>query len=186
MTASVSDAGPVVISEYSAHWPRMFAAEAAQLHAMFAPEPIEVEHVGSTSVPGMEAKPVVDILLGARSLAAIESRIRTLEARGYRYVPEFEAVLPQRRYFFKPAGGPHRFHLHAVERCSGFWAEQVGFRDVLRRDAAVFKEYLALKRRLAKEFPMDVAGYTDAKAPFIRRVLDGLRGIEATGDGEWS
>lgn len=163
---------PIVISEYSADWPRMFAEEAGGLRAAFAPDTVEIEHVGSTAVPGMGAKPVVDILLGAQSLAVIEGRIGALEARGYRYVPEFEALLPQRRYFAKPKDGPAQFQLHAVERGSAFWDEQAGFRDVLRSDPAIFQRYLALKRRLAESFRTDIGGYTEAKAPFIRQVLN--------------
>ena len=108
--------GDVVISEYSGQWSLMFSTEAEYLHAVFHPDPVEIQHVGSTAVPGMGAKPVVDILLGASSLESIERRIDALISRGYRYVPEFEAQLPQRRYFVKPAQGDALYHLHAIER----------------------------------------------------------------------
>jgi GrpB-like predicted nucleotidyltransferase (UPF0157 family) len=70
-----------------------------------------VEHVGSTSVPGLGAKPIVDIMVGAPSLPVIERHIENLTTIGYRYVPEFESVLPQRRYFVKPGSGTANFHL---------------------------------------------------------------------------
>lgn len=162
----------VVIESYSPQWPLQFERERERLVAAFAGDLVQVEHIGSTAVPGLGAKPVIDILLGAASLAAIEARIAALGAIGYRYVPEFEATLPQRRYFSKPAGAGAAVHLHAVESGGTFWREHVAFRDALRRDGALRDGYLALKQRLALQFGSDRAGYTDAKAGFIRAVLD--------------
>ncbi len=167
-------ADPVVIADYSDEWPQLFAEEAHLLRGVFAPDIVDIEHIGSTSVPGMGAKPIVDILLGADSLLHIERRIDRLKALGYRHVPDFESQLPQRRYFSKPEAGDGRFHVHAVARGDPFWREQIAFRDALRSDRRVFDEYLALKHRLAERHRDDRAAYTDAKAPFIRRVLDRL------------
>jgi GrpB-like predicted nucleotidyltransferase (UPF0157 family) len=105
-------------------------------------------------------------------LQVIERHIENLTAIGYRYVPEFESVLPQRRYFVKPGSGAAKFHLHAVETASPFWIDDLAFRDALRNDRALASEYLDLKRRLAASFGDDLEGYTLAKAPFIRSVLD--------------
>ncbi|MGE5095643.1 MAG: GrpB family protein [Betaproteobacteria bacterium] len=164
---------PVRLAPYSHDWPRQFESQAAAIAEAFAPEPVALEHIGSTAVPGMAAKPVVDILLGAASLEVIERRIEVLGRHGYRYVPELEGELPQRRYFVSPAAGEARFHLHAVEREGDFWRDHVAFRDALRADRRAFDEYLALKRRLAAS-GMGRAAYTEAKAPFIRRVLSGV------------
>ena len=165
---------PVIIVEYSSQWPLLFEAEAEILRSAFGPEAIAVEHVGSTAVPGLCAKPVIDILLGANALAPIEQRIVALEARGYRYVPEFEKQLPERRFFVKPKQGATRFHLHAVERGSGFWRDHLRFRDALRDQPDLREQYLDLKRKLAASFRMDRAAYTDAKASFIQGVLNEL------------
>jgi GrpB-like predicted nucleotidyltransferase (UPF0157 family) len=121
----------------------------------------------------MAAKPVIDVLLGASSLGSIERQIQTLASHGYRYVPEFEEQLPQRRYFVKPAQGEAQFHLHAVESGSRFWRDHLAFRDVLRTDRRVFDGYLALKRNLAESLKMDRDSYTEAKAPFIEAVING-------------
>jgi GrpB-like predicted nucleotidyltransferase (UPF0157 family) len=164
--------GAVVIAPYSQQWPVEFARERDRLRSAFGAEPVAIEHIGSTAVPGLGAKPVIDILLGAASLAAIEARIAALEVLGYRYVPAFEKTLPQRRYFSKPASDAAAVHLHAVESGGTFWREHLAFRDALRRDDALRAEYLALKQRLALRFGPDRAGYTDAKAGFIRGVLD--------------
>jgi GrpB-like predicted nucleotidyltransferase (UPF0157 family) len=162
----------LVIAPYSHAWPATFASEAALLQAAFRPRRVDVEHIGSTAVPGLGAKPIVDILLGAESLAAIEERILALRSWGYRYVREVETTLPQRRYFVKPDTAPETIHLHAVVRGSPFWIEHLAFRDALRADAGLAKKYLALKRELAHRVGEDRGAYTDGKAAFIRGVLD--------------
>jgi GrpB-like predicted nucleotidyltransferase (UPF0157 family) len=168
----VNDAG-VEIADYSDQWPLMFESEAELIRQAFAPEVVRVEHIGSTAVPGMGAKPVVDILLGATSLDSIESRISALASCGYRYIAEYEDQIPQRRYFVKPAEGDEKFHLHAVERTSQFWRDHLAFRDVLRTDRRIFDAYLSLKRILAESLKMDRDAYTRAKAPFIESVVNG-------------
>jgi GrpB-like predicted nucleotidyltransferase (UPF0157 family) len=151
----------------------MFEAESHLSRRLFLPEAVEIEHIGSTAVPGMPAKPVIDVLLGASSLGSIERQIQTLTSHGYRYVPEFEDELPQRRYFVKPAQGEAQFHMHAVESGCQFWRDHLAFRDVLRTDRRVFDGYLTLKRSLAESLKMDRDSYTRAKAPFIEAVING-------------
>jgi GrpB-like predicted nucleotidyltransferase (UPF0157 family) len=167
----MSDSETVAICDYSPLWPAMFEAEAQALREALGPSVVRVEHIGSTAVPGMGAKPIIDILVGAESLPAIERGIPGLVALGYRYIPEFEDQLPQRRYLVRPSPGPARFHVHAVEIGGPFWTEHLAFRDALRSDRELFNEYLALKRRLAEAHHADSAGYTDAKAPFIQRAI---------------
>jgi GrpB-like predicted nucleotidyltransferase (UPF0157 family) len=169
----VSLEDPVLLCDYSPHWPLVFDAEASALKGVFPPDEVVVEHIGSTAVPGMTAKPIVDILLGTSSLTAVEERVEALEGLGYRYMPDSEDVLPQRRYFVKPNHGPALFHLHAVEHGGVFWRDHLAFRDALRDDLRVFEAYLALKLRVAGLFRGDRESYTDAKGPFIRAVLAG-------------
>ena len=161
----------VEIVSYRADWPRVFEAERTALAGIFPPSAFRIEHVGSTAVPGISAKPIIDILVGAGSLAEIEARIPAMEALGYQYVPEHEAVLPQRRFLGKPKVHPRRFHVHAVEIDNRFWAEHLLFRDALRADRGLAADYSALKIELAARFGDDREAYTDAKAPFIRAVL---------------
>ncbi|APV50034.1 hypothetical protein BWI17_10270 [Betaproteobacteria bacterium GR16-43] len=158
---------PVVIEPYREAWPAAFEQERTRLAAAFAPVDVSIEHIGSTAVPGLGAKPIVDILVGAGSLPAIESRIPALQAMGYRYFPEHEAALPMRRYLDRDG-----FHVHAVEQGSAFWNDHLAFRDALRADARLRDEYHLLKRRLAAKFGADRAGYTDAKAAYIRTLVD--------------
>jgi GrpB-like predicted nucleotidyltransferase (UPF0157 family) len=162
----------IELAAYSAEWPQRFAAEHFTLNLIFPAPTFRIEHIGSTSVPGLAAKPIIDILLGAPSLAQIEARITAIEANGYRYRPEFETVLPQRRYFVKPKDLPRSFHVHAVELESAFWVEHLLFRDALRALPALAAEYGALKHALASRHRDDRGAYTDAKAPFIRSVIE--------------
>lgn len=162
---------PVEIAAYSPQWPQQFAAERAVLAVVFPRSAFQIEHIGSTAVPGLAAKPIVDVLLGAKTLAEIEARIPATQALGYQYMPEHEVVLPQRRFFAKPVHRPRQFHLHAVQLDSLFWVEHLLFRDSLRSDPSLAQEYLLLKLQLAARFGDDREGYTDAKSSFIRSVV---------------
>lgn len=154
-----------------------------ELLATFAPEEINVEHVGSTAVPGLAAKPVIDVLLGAASLSVIESRIPALSKRGYAYVSKYERELPMRRYFVNASVGGLRVHVHAVEERSTFWRDHLGFRDILRANGKVRSEYQALKLRLAVQHAEDKSAYTSAKGPFIQAVVGKLQRSKARSDG---
>ena len=166
---------PLELSAYSPMWPAVFEIERERLTRIFGADAVWIEHIGSTAVPGLGAKPIIDILLGAPELSIVERKIAELTADGYRYVPEFERSIPQRRYFVKAEGHPGYFHLHAVVKDTPFWRDHLAFRDALRADAALADEYGRLKRRLASRFPSDRAAYTDAKSTFIRSVVEKSR-----------
>lgn len=161
----------LVITAYSSEWPREFERQRAALIAALAPLPVHIEHIGSTSVPGMSAKPIVDIMLGAPSLADIEERVSLIEQLGYEHLPQMRELMPDNRFFAKPANLPRRFHLHCVEYGGDFWRDHIAFRDLLREDATLAADYLALKSRLATEFKLEPKRYTDAKGPFIIEVV---------------
>jgi GrpB-like predicted nucleotidyltransferase (UPF0157 family) len=165
----------VEVLPYAASWAASFEAVRAQLLAAWPPAGVAVEHIGSTSVPGLVAKPVIDVLLGAASLSGIESRIPDLEALGYEYIAKYEREIPMRRYFVGTTPDSLRVHLHAVVVGSRIWNDHLAFRDALRADPALAARYAALKLRLAAEFAHDKAAYTAAKAPFILAVLAAAR-----------
>lgn len=168
----------VLVLPYSAEWPLLFDAVRRELLPAFSPADIVVEHIGSTSVPGLAAKPVIDVLLGARTLAEIEARIAALAGLGYVYVPKYERELPMRRYFVKQPPDSLRIHVHGVEIGSRLWSEHLAFRDALRADPELRARYQSLKQDLAAEFADDKSAYTEAKGPFIRSVISSL----ASGD----
>lgn len=161
----------VTLVEYRAEWPTEFRAIARELEDAFAGCATRIEHVGSTAVAGLCAKPVLDVLLGVDDLGAIESRVAALAGLGYRYRPEYEAELPERRYFVRAAAELPRIHLHGVVRGGRLWREHLAFRDALRGDDALAERYAALKRELATLHRDDKAAYTAAKAPFIAAVV---------------
>ena len=154
----------------------MFSAVRAELLVVFAPLDVAVEHIGSTAVPGLLAKPVLDVLLGAPTLAHIETRIPALQQLAYLYVNKYEREIPTRRYFVKSDPGSLRVHLHAVESGSLLWCEHLTFRNALRADPDLRVRYAELKLRLATEFAHDKSAYTAAKAPFIREVTSRVSG----------
>jgi amidohydrolase len=160
---------PVVIVDYDPAWPRRFEAERELiLHACGEDAFVAVEHVGSTAVPGLAAKPIVDIMPGVRSLDDAPRIIERLTTVGYNYVPEYESDLPERRYLHKDVNGERAFHLHIVQPDSDFWERHLLFRDYLRSHPEAARAYEALKRELAERHGTDRVGYTDAKAHFVR------------------
>lgn len=161
---------PLVV-DYSEAWPRQFEEVAQALRAVMPTSEADLEHIGSTAVPGLCAKPVLDLLLGVAALEQAEALIPALAGIGFRYRPEHEAQIPQRRYFVRDAGHGPRVHLHAVVRGGTLWMQHLRFRDRLRENGEWRSAYAQLKRRLAEEHASDKAAYTEAKAPFIRDVL---------------
>lgn len=166
-----------IVAPPSPEWPRLFLTLRDELHAAFASTPVDIEHIGSTSVPGLCAKPVIDIVVGATSLAQVEARIPALRDAGYDYVSRHEAVIPMRRYFVKSPPDSLRVHVHAVVRDGDLWRDHLAFRDALRTDADLRERYRALKLDLAARFAHDKSAYTEAKGPFIREMIAALHGI---------
>ena len=154
---------------YDPDWPRRFDEERILLSQIFADSTVRIEHVGSTSVPGLTAKPVIDILVGVSDLRLVESRVASLRSSGYQYVPEYEQQKPGRRYFRKPQTRPRTHHLHCVVLGSEDWSRTILFRDRLRDEPAIAEAYSDLKRRLADTVPKK--GFPEAKTPFIEAVL---------------
>jgi GrpB-like predicted nucleotidyltransferase (UPF0157 family) len=159
----------IVIVPYLPDWPRQYEEERALLKTIFAGSDIAIEHVGSTAVPGLGGKPVIDIMVGLSELAEAECRIPELECAGYEYVREYETQLPKRQYFRKPRIGSRVFHLHCVIKPSDFWIRHLAFRDLLRAHPESAAAYYELKRDLAIRVKKEE--YTEAKSPFIKAIL---------------
>jgi GrpB-like predicted nucleotidyltransferase (UPF0157 family) len=157
---------PVVLAEYDPRWPAEFAAEAERIRGAIGPWIEGIEHIGSTAVEGMPAKPVIDLLIGVRRLMQAGRCTGPLEKLGYAYVPQVEAAVPERRYFYKP-----EVHAHLVELGGRFWKEKLRFRDLLRADADLARRYAALKRDLAARFAHDRTRYSEGKSAFVERAL---------------
>jgi GrpB-like predicted nucleotidyltransferase (UPF0157 family) len=174
---------PPVIADYDPRWPSLYEEERACIFEAIGKTLVDIQHVGSTAVPGLAAKPIIDIMPGIRSLADAPRIIGPMERLGYQYIPEYEAELPERRCFRKPAGEAFRgrgtYHVHVVETTSQFWKRHIAFRDYLRAHPEAAREYGELKRRLAAEYGRDREGYTEAKTEFItsiEKIAMGARG----------
>ena len=163
------DDAPVEIVAADAGWAHRFAEERtllARVIGRWLAGPIE--HIGSTAVPGLAAKPVIDVMAPVESLDSSRPAIVAAETIGYCYAPYRVEV---EHWFCKPSYRERTHHLHLVPAGSAPWLEALAFRDALRREPATAAEYEALKRRLAIEFRYDREAYTQAKGPFVKQVV---------------
>jgi len=161
---------PIVIEDYNPDWPLRYEYEKAAIVQACGHILAAIEHIGSTAVPGLAAKPIIDIMGGLRELADATQCIGPLASIGYAYVPEYEVSLPERRYFRRGPRESHIAHLHMVETRSDFWHRHLLFRDYLRAHPATAQQYAELKRVLAAQYGADRDGYTEGKTAFIRWV----------------
>jgi GrpB-like predicted nucleotidyltransferase (UPF0157 family) len=166
------------IAPYDPQWPAEFTAEEARILDACRGLPIRLEHIGSTSVPGLDAKPVIDILAGCPPRASRAEYVAALRQIGYEHKGAFG--IPGRNYFRR--GSPRSHHVHMVSWSSAFWHRQLAFRDALRTDASLRREYAVLKRELARTFADDVERYASAKGPFIASVLRQIQQHAGVGD----
>ena len=158
---------PVEIVAYDLLWPRFFVDEAEVLRHALAPWLAgPIEHIGSTAIPGLAAKPIIDIMAALETLDASRPAIVATDI-GYCYAP-YEAEIEH--WLCKPSPTFRTHHLHLVPIGSSQWIRPIVFRNYLRAHADVAHEYEALKRRLAKVHRGDREAYTLAKRPFIERV----------------
>ncbi|MFY7865675.1 GrpB family protein [Roseateles sp.] len=154
---------------YCPEWPAQFEAERQVLEAALAPWLVgEIQHIGSTSVIGLLAKPVIDIMAPVSSLQGSEAAIAAAASAGYLHHPYRAEVM---HWFCKPSPLVRTHHLHLVPLGSLLWQERLAFRNALRASPVLAEEYAALKRCLAARFPNDREAYTQAKTPFVLRVL---------------
>lgn len=161
-------ATPVVIADYDPAWPDQYESLHAAIALMLGKLAVSIEHIGSTSVPGLAAKPTIDILVGVETLDKADLCVPLLVSLGYTYAPGLEDEMPFRRYFsMAGSGNQPGVHIHLVETSHRFYQRHLDFRDYLRAHAEAAAEYGALKRRLAEQYGDDRGGYTDAKTAFI-------------------
>ncbi len=158
----------VEVVPYDPAWPRLYQAEAASLAALLGDELVEIHHIGSTSVPGLLAKPIVDILPVVRDIERVDGYNDLLLALGY--TPKGENGIPGRRFFTKDVAGVRRAHVHAFAAGHPEIARHLDFAAYLRAHPADAQAYADLKRDLALRFRNDTVGYTDAKSAFIRAI----------------
>ena len=170
-TRNMSSDSPITIVGYDLQWPARFEAERRLLAEAIGAWVIDgaIEHIGSTAVLGLAAKPVIDIMAGVESLEASRAAVAVLERHQYCYAAYRTDVM---HWLCKPSPALRTHHLHLVPLGSALWIEQLAFRDYLRTHHDTALEYAALKRRLADAHRFDREAYTTAKTPFVRHVVD--------------
>jgi GrpB-like predicted nucleotidyltransferase (UPF0157 family) len=176
----------LVIVAYDPRWPELYEQEKAAILSAIGSRLVAIEHVGSTAVPGLGAKPIVDVMAGLPSLADAEACIAPLEALGYHFVPEVMRDLPDDRYFERWTEGYEQgvelAHLHLTEYNSAFWCEHLLFRDLLRDQPQTRAAYEQLKRDLAGS--TSGPAYVHAKTSFVQSALAQARGRVSSTMGE--
>ncbi len=171
----------IQIVPYTELWPREFESEAALLRRVMGAQAVRIEHVGSTAVPGLAAKPVIDIQVSVRSLQTLEPFQAPLAALGYRLISITEFFDPEYPWFAKPGHWPSTHHVHLCVAGSELEVRHIAFRDYLRKNTEQAQRYEVLKRKLSGEYEgttlHSVASYSMGKSEFIENALSsaGLR-----------
>jgi GrpB-like predicted nucleotidyltransferase (UPF0157 family) len=160
---------PLRVVPYDPRWPDRFAEESALLQEAIGPWIVGgIHHVGSTAVPGLDAKRIIDVLVGVRGLEESRDCFEPLAQLRYVYAP----YLPDEMHWFcKPHPRHRTHHLHLIPTGSQRYRDELAFRDQLRGAPELAREYADLKHRLAARYERDREAYTEAKGEFVRRVL---------------
>jgi len=161
----------VELSESDPEWESRFVEAKKEILDACGDKIVSVEHMGSTSISGIMAKPEIDILVGVNNLEDIEGIIEPLREIGYPYYKNFEEFVPQRRYFRKSEGITPLVHMHIYEIDGDDYKKHVFFRDHLRTNPEIARDYENLKVRLLKQSSGDRGVYQDGKKEFIQKVL---------------
>jgi GrpB-like predicted nucleotidyltransferase (UPF0157 family) len=162
----------VCMHAYDAAWPVSFRQEQTRLQALFPGAFRDIQHIGSTAVPGLTAKPIIDMMAGVDSMAAVEALVDPLRLTAdYVYVPEQNLMLPERRWLLRQRHGHRTHHLHLVEFEGAEWFRLLRFRDALLHDPALAERYMRLKSELVDRFGDDRDRYTRSKSDFVQEVL---------------
>ncbi len=166
--------GYVRLVPYDPGWRALFEDEKARICASLEEPSLDVQHVGSTAVPGIDAKPIIDMAIGVDDPQGAEAAIRAaLESIGWEL--RHEAILTGNRLFFVK-GQPRTHHLHVVERDSDVWTDMLLFRNFLLEHPDVAAKYCSFKKELAEKFATNREAYTRGKGPFIESALAVARG----------
>ncbi len=140
---------PIEIVEYDPNWKVVYEEERRLILSTAGDYLTAIEHVGSTSVPGLGGKPIIDIMASVAQIEGALDVVELLATIGYHYLPEYEEFIPERRYFRKGETEPATHHLHIVEQTTDFWQDHILFREYLTVHADEARAYDTFKRDLA-------------------------------------
>jgi len=161
----------ITLVPYDANWPNLFNIEKVKLQDLFGDIVVDIQHIGSTAILGIYAKPVIDILIGVKDLRQFtHQQIEKIESLGYQYIKAFEEQEPYRRFFQKNnKEGKRTYHIHLVNYHSSWWQRHILFRDYLLKHSDVAKGYEKHKLKLASQFN-DTNEYAKAKTVFCQSI----------------
>jgi GrpB-like predicted nucleotidyltransferase (UPF0157 family) len=164
----------VRLEPHDARWAGQFASERDRLLKLLPGHFTAIEHIGSTAVPRLAAKPIIDLIAGVGSIGEADALLDSLCSNGYVTSGDFNATLSDRRWLMRHAAGRRTHHLHLVVFGSDIWLRWLRFRDLLRASPEIAADYGNLKRELAVQHHHDREAYTRAKSAFIDVVLGKL------------
>ncbi|MFN3881786.1 MAG: GrpB family protein [Nitrincola lacisaponensis] len=161
----------VAIFPYDKEWPLLFEEERSRLLHLFPSSFLAIAHIGSTAVPGLSAKPIIDILAGVATMESADALLEPLCQSKYTTSMEFNASFTGRRWLMRWSEGRRTHHLHLVVHGSKEWQQRLAFRDTLRTHTGIAMNYERKKQAWAAEFRSDREAYTAAKTSFIQDTL---------------
>ena len=158
----------IVVSDYDPGWPKLFEKERARVKSALGSFALTIEHAGSTAVPGLPSKPIIDLLVAVPSVEEAKQRcIGPIEQLGYAYIPAYASWLPGELFFRKGPPGPWTHHLHLMELSNPRWDALLVFRDYLRAHPEAVQAYGTIKRALAASSKDDIEAYRTGKTAFV-------------------
>ena len=177
----------IEIIEYDPSWPELFEVEAKQIQQALGPNCIAVHHIGSTAIPELSAKPVIDILPVVRNIQEVDNATKAMESLGYEAKGENGIAF---RRFFQKGGNLRTHHVHVYQEGDPEISRYLKFRDWMRTHPADAKKYGQLKAELAKKFPHDILQYCNGKDAFVASIdatdgFNGWRMVQALTNREW-
>jgi len=159
----------VVVEPHNPRWAEMFAAESQRIAQVLGPDAVAIHHFGSTAIPGIYAKPVLDILIEATNLPDLDAHNPDMAILGYQAMGEYG--IPRRRFYRKnDSTGTRTHHIHAFATGSPELKRHLAFRDYLRTHPDSAKQYSDLKKKLADRHPDSIERYMIGKDPFIKDI----------------
>ncbi len=158
----------VVVIPHDPSWTEQYKQEAARLTAVFEPILLDIQHIGSTAIPGILAKPIIDIIIVVTEIAAVAPLMVAMENLDYHSKGEYG--IPGRHYFYKGSAEHHTHHVHVYGASNSEIARHLDFRDFLRQHPAKARAYGQLKAQLAQQFFTDPLAYTQNKTAFIQEI----------------
>ena len=161
--------GTVQVISYQPVWKKLFKDEAARLRSALGNQILQIEHVGSTAIEGMDSKPIIDIIVAVESLDKARDLVPFVEALGYKY--KENDYVPERIFFVKGPSSRRTHHLSFTEPTTDYWKAHILFRNYLQTHPEAVEEYERLKRELAEQHPEDRSAYRTGKQEFIEKIL---------------